>query len=195
MYTMIFDITIGNFKLGMVERVTVHKSVELLADTATITLPGAEYNAALQIEDKLKRGDKVCIKFGYEETGLETEFEGWLQRITTDGGSITLTCEDDLYLYRKRLDNQVLQKCTLKELLEIVVRNAGQEHKVSCTYDWTYSKFVINNATGYDVLNILVLRNAFEKTRKQMKANVLSINALSDYSNFPMFAKLTLKKT
>lgn len=46
-----------------------------------------------------------------------------------------------------------------------------------------------------DVKNILVLRNAFEKTRKQMKANALSINALSDNLNFPMFAKLTLKKT
>ena len=45
------------------------------------------------------------------------------------------------------------------------------------------------------VKNILVLRNAFEKTRKQMKVNALSINALSDNLNFPMFAKLTLKKT
>lgn len=46
-----------------------------------------------------------------------------------------------------------------------------------------------------DVKNILVLKNAFEKTRKQMKVNALSINALSDNLNFPMFAKLTLKKT
>lgn len=46
-----------------------------------------------------------------------------------------------------------------------------------------------------DVKNILVLRNTFEKTRKQMKVNALSINALSDNLNFPMFAKLTLKKT
>ena len=45
------------------------------------------------------------------------------------------------------------------------------------------------------VFYILVLRNAFEKTRKQMKANALSINALSDNLNFPMFAELTLKKT
>lgn len=44
-------------------------------------------------------------------------------------------------------------------------------------------------------MNILVLQNAFEKTRKQMKANTLCINVLSDYLNFPMFAKLTLKKT
>lgn len=46
-----------------------------------------------------------------------------------------------------------------------------------------------------DVKNVLVLQNTFEKTRKQMKVNTLSINALSDNLNFPMFAKLTLKKT
>jgi len=44
-------------------------------------------------------------------------------------------------------------------------------------------------------MNILVLRNAFEKTRKQMKANTLSINTLGDNLDFPMFTKLTLKKT
>lgn len=46
-----------------------------------------------------------------------------------------------------------------------------------------------------DVKNILVIQNAFEKTRKQMKVNTLSINTLSDNLNFPMFTKLTLKKT
>lgn len=51
------------------------------------------------------------------------------------------------------------------------------------------------NNEEQDVKNILVLRNAFEKTRKQMKVNALSINALSDNLNFQMFAKLTLKKT
>ena len=41
---------------------------------------------------------------------------------------------------------------------------------------------------GKDDPNILVLQNAFEKTRKQMKVNALSFNALSDNLNFPMFA-------
>ena len=57
------------------------------------------------------------------------------------------------------------------------------------------SVYIAMNNEEQDVKNILVLRNAFEKTRKQMKANALSINALSDILNFPMFAKLTLKKT
>ena len=57
------------------------------------------------------------------------------------------------------------------------------------------SVYISMNNEEQDVKNILVLKNAFEKTRKQMKANALSINALSGNLDFPMFTKLTLKKT
>lgn len=57
------------------------------------------------------------------------------------------------------------------------------------------SVYIKMNNEEQDVKNILVLRNAFEKTRKQMKANTLSINVLSNNLNFPMFAEITLKKT
>ena len=57
------------------------------------------------------------------------------------------------------------------------------------------SVYIAMNNEEQDVKNILVLQNTFEKTRKQMKVNTLSINTLSDNLNFPMFAKLILKKT
>ena len=57
------------------------------------------------------------------------------------------------------------------------------------------SVYIAMNNEEQDVKNILVLRNTFEKTRKQMKVNALSINALNNNLNFPMLAKLTLKKT
>lgn len=57
------------------------------------------------------------------------------------------------------------------------------------------SVYIAMNNEEQDVKNILVLQNTFEKTRKQMKVNTLIINALSDNLNFPMFAKLILKKT
>ena len=57
------------------------------------------------------------------------------------------------------------------------------------------SVYIKMNNEEQDVKNILVLQNTFEKTRKQMKVNTLSINALSDNLSFPMFVKLTLKKT
>lgn len=63
------------------------------------------------------------------------------------------------------------------------------------TARWVWRWVLSPHNEEQDVKNILVLQNAFEKTRKQMKANALSINALSDNLSFPMFAKLTLKKT
>ena len=46
------------------------------------------------------------------------------------------------------------------------------------------SVYIAMNNEEQDVKNILVLQNAFEKTRKQMKVNALSINALCDNLNF-----------
>lgn len=57
------------------------------------------------------------------------------------------------------------------------------------------SVYIAMNNEEQDVKNILVLQNTFKKTRKQIKVNALCINTLSDILNFPMFAKLTLKKT
>lgn len=57
------------------------------------------------------------------------------------------------------------------------------------------SVYIKMNNEEQDVKNILVLKNAFEKTRKQIKVNTLSISVLNDNLNFPMFAELTLKKT
>lgn len=152
MYTMTYDITIGAFRLGMLDSVSIHKSVELLADTAEITLPAAQFNIALDVESQIKRGDEVVVKIGYEESGLIEEFRGWLQRISTDGGNIKLYCEDDLFTFRKELPNEAFKKIPLSELLQKVVKGIGKDYRISCSYSWTYAKFVIQDATGYDVL-------------------------------------------
>ena len=97
---MKFDIVVGDYKLGMVEKVEITRSVEQLADTAVVTLPGAEYNIALDVEQKIHRGDRIVIDLGYEEIGMVREFEGWVQRIGSDNGAIMLECEDDLFQFR-----------------------------------------------------------------------------------------------
>ena len=152
MFTLVYDIRLGDFRLGMLDKVEIHRSVELLADTATIVLPGAEYNKALEVESLIKRGDPVSITIGYEETGLREEFRGWIQRISTDDGSITIECEDDLYKFRKSIPNEELKQVKLESLLKKVISGIGGSYKLDCTYSWTYEKFVISNATGYDVL-------------------------------------------
>lgn len=152
MYTLDFEVKIGEFYLGMVDSITIHKSVELLADTCEIVLPAARLNKALEIEEQIKRGDEVSVSIGYKEVGIKEEFKGYLQRISTDGGSIKLFCEDDLFQFRKDLPNEELKKISLSDLLSKVVKGVGKNYKVDCSYTWVYDKFVIRDATGYDVL-------------------------------------------
>lgn len=151
MFTMWHDITVGSWRLGMLESVEIHRSVELLADTAVIRLPGSEYNAALDVESRIRRGDRVTVRLGYLETEILTEFEGWVQRVGTDNGAITLECEDDLFRMRVALRDRQLEKVSLKDLLNGVLSEIGG-YTLDCSYDWTYDRFVINTATGYDVL-------------------------------------------
>lgn len=152
MYTLDFEVKIGEFYLGMVDSITIHKSVELLADTCEIVLPAARLNKALEVEEQIKRGDEVSVSIGYKEVGIKEEFKGYLQRISTDGGSIKLSCEDDLFQFRKDLPNEELKKISLSDLLSKVVKGIGKNYKVDCSYTWVYDKFVIRDATGYDVL-------------------------------------------
>lgn len=152
MFTMAYDIQVGDYRLGMLESVEISRSVELLADTAVITLPAAEYNRALDVESKIRRGDRVTVMLGYAETGLAEEFTGWVQRVGTDNGAITLECEDELFKFRVSLKNEQLSNVSLASLLSKVVAGIGGGYTVDCSYSWTYEKFVINNATGYDVL-------------------------------------------
>lgn len=152
MFTMRYDIQVGDYRLGMLEMVEINRSVELLADTAVITLPAAEYNVALDVESKIRRGDRVVISLGYEETGMVEEFSGWVQRVGTDNGTITLECEDDLFKFRVGLKDQQKTNISLASLLKLVVDGIGGGYKIDCSYSWTYEKFTINSATGFDVL-------------------------------------------
>lgn len=164
MFAMDFDITIGSFRLTTLESVVVTCSVENLADTATITLPGAAYNRALEIESKIKEDDPVCIRFGYDAhlQELPMEFEGYVESIATDDGSIKINCEDEIYKFRRDLKNTVLASVSVKELLEHVLRELGG-FTLSCDYEFKYDKFTIYEATGFDVL---------KKIQEETRANI-----------------------
>jgi len=169
MLNMNFHIEIGNYQLMMVDSVKIKTSVEQLSDTATILLPGSVFNKYLEVESKIARGDKVLIKLGYDDN-LVTEFEGYIESISTDDGAITLNCEDELFNYRVSLADVVLINKTAKakgisvnEILTYVNTKIGKGFTLSCDYDFSYDKFVIRSTTGYDVL---------KKIQEEAKPNV-----------------------
>ena len=162
MLKMCFDITIGRYRLRMVDSVKVKHSVEQLSDTATVTLPAMVEGTALRVESKLNVGDAVSIMLGYDDS-LQTEFKGYLKAINTDGGNLTLECEDALYLFDKKVDDVELTGISMKALLEKVVRQIDASFTVQTEFEFTWDKFVFYHATARDIL---------KKVQDETKANI-----------------------
>lgn len=166
MFTMDWNIIFNNagkkFKLGILAECEIECSVDNLTDTATIILPEAVMNEVLNIENKISRGTQVTIQLGYDGD-LKTEFEGYIQDITTDDSTLKIICEDALFLFRKSVPDVELKPTSLKKIGQYIIDKIDPSFTLSCDYDISYEKFVIHQATGYDVL---------KKLQEETKANI-----------------------
>ncbi len=161
MFDITWEITVGKYKLMMLDNATIMRSVEQLSDTAEIVLPGSCFNKAIEIEKSIKRGDAVTINAGYDGKN-ETEFTGYLEAIATDDGAITLKCEDGIYNFRKPVKDKEFTKPDVKEILNYICSEIGG-YSLSCDYSFTYDKYVIRGNTGHDIL---------KKIQEETKANI-----------------------
>lgn len=154
-FNIVHKITVGNYQLATFESVKVSCSVELLQDTCSITLPECSANQLLKIEEKLTPGDKVTVQFGYDSLPDYKEFEGYLNVIRVDGGSVVLECEDEIYMFRKPVANKQFTNVNLKAIVQYVIDDIGLNVKLDCTSTIDYEEFVIFEADGVDVLKKL----------------------------------------
>jgi hypothetical protein len=158
MYNMIWDIRFDNagkkFTLGLLAECEIECSVNNLVDIATIVLPESVLNQVLKIEDKISRGTQVTIKLGYD-SDLKTEFVGYVQDITTNDSTLKILCEDALFLFRKGVKDVELKATSSKKIAQTLIDQIDASFTLSCDYDIPYEKFVIHQATGYDVLKKL----------------------------------------
>ena len=161
MFDLTWKIKVGKYKLNMLDNVKIIRSFEQLSDTAVIVLPGTCFNKAIEIESQIKRGDAVSVQAGYDNN-LVSEFEGFIESISTDGAAIKINCEDAIFEFRKAVSDKQFISPDVKDLLQYICDQIGG-YSVSCDYSFKYDKFVIHNATGYDVL---------KKVQEECKANV-----------------------
>lgn len=158
MFDMNYDISFTyqdkTFKLLLLDKVVVTKSVDLLADTADIILPEAVLNNVLQLESKIGRGAQVVIQLGYNGE-LKKEFVGYIEDIKTNTSSLTIKCEDALFLFRKDVSDVKLKTVKVSDIAKYLIKEIGEDYTVNCDYEITYDSFVIHQATAFDVLKKL----------------------------------------
>ena len=166
MYNEIWDISFTTqgvaYSLNTMVSIDIECSVDNLTDTAVITLPEAVMNKVLNLEDKVKRGSEVIIKSGYDKT-LQVEFVGFVQDVITNDSSLKIKCEDALFLFRKGVKDVELKPTSLPKIAKLLIDQIDSSYKLVCDYDITYEKFVIHQATAFDVL---------KKLAEETKANI-----------------------
>lgn len=165
---MVWHITIGKYQVKTLKSVKIITSVLNLSDTAVIEMPGQYLNTWKKIEDKVKVGDPVCIQLGYDnKNNLETEFNGYLKRISRDNNSLVLECEDALYLLNKTVADKEYKKNDIKAILADVLKQVDGNITIECDYEYTLDKLVVFHQTALDVL---------KKVQQETKANIWFID-------------------
>lgn len=162
MYLLTWHITIGKFKVQTLKSVKITSSVLNLSDTAVIEMPGQYLNTWLDIEKKIAVGDAVSIELGYDGNN-QTEFNGYLKRISRDNNSLKLECEDALYLLDKAIANKEYKQVTVTALLKDILHQVDARFTVDCDYEYTLAKLVTFHTTALDVL---------KKIQSETKANI-----------------------
>jgi hypothetical protein len=160
MFKMDYEIEIGNVSLKGIESVTIESSVDSLVDRCTITVPGMIRNKAYQIEDKIKRGDKVAVKLGYDGN-LQTEFVGYLRAVYPNN-PMKLEFEDSIFLTRRDIKDKTFVKTNAVAILQYVVDELNKNLLVSQKFKLVtdmkglqFDKFTILRANGFQVLDKL----------------------------------------
>lgn len=168
MYNMDWDINFTHqgkaFKLVMLESVEIQSNVEVLADTASIVLPEAVMNSVLNIQNRIGRGAYVTIDLGYNgKENLVREFEGYIREIETNESSLTIRCEDALFLFRKDVKDEEIKNTSVSKIAQKLINQIDKSYKLVCDHDLGYEKFTIHRATAFDVL---------KKLGEETKANI-----------------------
>lgn len=161
MFVLVANIQIGDYTFNQVNNVSIVKSVDLLSDTAEIKLPmsalfgnkevGFERK---QLEQEIKAGDKVTITLAYKDVIETVEFEGYVRWLKPNTPTITIECEDAMYLIRQKQINHNFGKTTLNDVLTYIVDGTGVQLAADLP-EVNFDKFLLKNVNGAQALEKL----------------------------------------
>ncbi|MDF7813604.1 hypothetical protein [Hymenobacter sp. YC55] len=147
-------ITLGDFNLDFVNDVQIESTWQQLTDTCVIRVPRRILVlGGKSLPDAVKVGDRVIVNYGYDGE-LRTEFTGYVVAVKT-GPPAEITCEDDMWLLKRKPMTMSWRSVSLQTLLEYVRDKSGQSFPIQTLGAVDLGKFTINQATGAQVLEAL----------------------------------------
>jgi hypothetical protein len=151
-----------NLQFTVCQSIHIESSVQVLSNTAKIELPREFRNAVDEVGktinisgksilDFMKRGDAVKIEFGYDGD-LQNEFEGYVTSVGAEMPLI-LECEDEMFQLKKA--PRITKFIKSGKLIDILKAVLPAKYKIECNGDYSIGKWLIEDATPYNVLEEL----------------------------------------
>jgi hypothetical protein len=149
------QIQIGTLTLNFVTDVRIESSWQLLTDTCAIRVPRriALLGRDGYLPDVVRVGDRVVVRYGYDGA-LRTEFSGYVVGVKT-GPPAEITCEDDMWLLKRKPMTMSWRAVSLQTVLEYVRAKSGASFPIQTLGSMDLGKFTINQATGAQVLEAI----------------------------------------
>lgn len=150
----ICKITIGNYVFNYVHSVKIEQTWKELGSFATVQFPNiARFEGFKnQLEDKIKIGQRVSIELGYSQTGLFTEFEGYISEIKPNI-PFEIKVEDEFYTLKK--SNKITKSYAQVEVKKLLKELVPEVTIAKETPTITIDNFLIRDATKAEVLQEL----------------------------------------
>jgi hypothetical protein len=158
-YDMSCEVTIGNVVFDRVNSISIMQSIKKLSDTAVIIVPRAFSRAIISgettslerknITDYIKVDDPVTVKLGYDGEP-QKEFTGYVTKLGADM-PLKIECEDEMSKLKKSNFTKAFASVGLKALLNFI----APDYQHNLIDDVELGKFTINNASAFQVLEIL----------------------------------------
>jgi hypothetical protein len=151
-----------NLQFTVCQSIRIESSVQVLSNSAKLELPREFRNAVdlagksvnisgKSILDFIKRGDAIKIEFGYDGD-LQTEFEGYVTRVGAEM-PLLLDCEDEMFQLKKA--PRVTKFIKSGKLIDILKAVLPDKYTIECSADYSIGKWLIEDATPYNVLDEL----------------------------------------
>ncbi|HPX59819.1 MAG TPA: hypothetical protein PLL02_05245 [Bacteroidales bacterium] len=122
--------------------ITVKTSTKNLTDTASVSIPRNISRQGKFLTDYINRGDKIELRFGYEEYGVNTMFKGYIKDIVNDF-SVKIECENEMYMFKKtNVVPKVYESFDLKSFLKEYVQDIEVEYVGEAP---AFGKFTVAN--------------------------------------------------
>lgn len=187
-FNICIRITIADsIQFNVCNSIQINKSVHNLTNTAVIQLPREYKNAVdeagkpIDVHGKsilnfINKNDKIKIEFGYDND-FKTEFEGYITKIGADV-PLVLECEDEMTQLKKA--PRITKMIQSGKIMDVIKAVVPETYTVECDADYTMGKWLIKDATPYEVLE--ELKNKVGTIKAYFKDNkTLVVGSIIDF--------------